>query len=236
LPDRDPFYQKRFWYECALIEFRCFREEAEATAHDAIGLIPRATPLREAQSFLAKSFDEFSVQFWFGKHPTGRVYFDESDQKRHATEDGAYLVYSIGPTGAVAIFLYAASSEVAKAKERFVLRYIGPLTCYQLRRRLRRDLKDLVAYNYATTLDGNPTLRERTRVAWIKFISRIEVKGVQYVPMQKMLYNGAGFLTRISMLVLLRPWGLLALILIVAYFGYDLTPLFKKTFSLSASP
>jgi hypothetical protein len=124
----DPFYRKRFWYQCALIEFRYFREDAETLARNAIATIPRAVPLLRAQSFLAESSDEFSIQFWFGKHPTGRFYFDKSSNKQPATEDGAYLVYSIGPTGAVAVFLHAARSEVMEATERFVLRHIGPLS------------------------------------------------------------------------------------------------------------
>jgi len=219
LPDQHPFYRKRFWYQCALIEFQYFREEAETVARNAVERIPRAAPLLKAQSFLAKSFDELSIQFWFGKHPTGRFYFDKSDKKQPATEDGAYLVYSVGPTGAVAVYLQAARSEVMEAKERLVLRHIGPLSCYQLCRRLHRDLRDLVAYNYATTLDGDPTLRERIRVAWIRFISLIEVKGEQYIPMNRVLFGGVGFLARTSVLALLRPWGILAMILIAAYFA-----------------
>ena len=236
MPDENPFYRKRFWYQCALIEFRSFREEAESLARSAIETIPRAAPLVSAQAFIAKTFDELSIQFWFGKHPAGRYYFDESGNKQSATEDGAYLVYSVGPTGAVAVFLQSAQSEVMKANEKFVLLHIGPLSAYQLRSRLRRDLRDLVAYNYATTLDGEPTRRECIRIRWLRLISIIEVKGEQYIPMNKALFSGVGFLARTSVIALLRPWGILAMILIASYFGLDLVPLFKKAFGVGADP
>jgi hypothetical protein len=89
------------------------------------------------------------------------------------------LVYSVDPTGAVAIFLKTAQSEVMKANERFVLLHIGPLSAYQLRSRLRRDLRDLVAYNYATTLDGEPTLRERIRIRWITSVKAAKSRRVR---------------------------------------------------------
>ena len=122
------------------------------------------------------------------------------------------------------------------ANERFVLLHIGPLSAYQLRDRLRRDLKDLVAYNYATTLDGEPTIYERIRVRWIKLISMLEVRGEQYIPMNKVLFGGVGFLARTSVVALLRPWEILAMILIASYFGFDLVPLFKKTFGIGTGP
>ncbi len=94
----------------------------------------------------------------------------------------------------------------------------------QLRSRLRRDLRDLVAYNYATALDGEPTLRERIRIRWIRLISTIEIKGEQYIPMNKTLFGGVGFLARTSVIALLKPWGFLAMVLIASYFGFDLVP------------
>ena len=83
MPDQHPFYRKRFWYQCALIEFRYFREEAETLARNAIATIPRAAPLLRVQSFLAESFDEFSIQFWFGRHPPVHL---KEDQHFHSAE------------------------------------------------------------------------------------------------------------------------------------------------------
>ena len=101
-----------------------------------------------------------------------------------------------------------------KANEKFVLLHIGPLSAHQLRSRLRRDLKDLVAYNYATTIDGAPTFRERIRIRWIRLISIIEIKGEQYIPVYKVLFTGGGFLARTSVIALFKPWGILVMILV----------------------
>lgn len=105
------------------------------------------------------------------------------------------------------------------ANEKFVLLHIGRLSWFQLRRRLRGDLKDFVAYNYATTLDGEPTISERVRVAWIKLVSLIEVKGEQSIPVQRALFGGIAFLMRVSVIAMLKPLGALVLIIaIAAYF------------------
>lgn len=234
---RGAFARGRFWYESALIDFDCFRNEAEQKGREIVATIPRAQALIDAQDFLAQSATRYTVQFWFGKHFPGRCYLDQDGKEKWATEDGAYLIYSFGPTGAVAVFLQPARSEVMNANEKFVLLHIGRLSWFQLCGRLRRDLKDLVAYNYATTLDGEPTIVERVRVAWIKLVSLIEVRGEQSIPARRVLFGGIGFLARVSVMAMLKPLGALVVIIaIAAYFGFDARPYVMKVFGGPSVP
>lgn len=117
--------------------------------------------------------------------------------------------------------LYPAKSEVMKAKEDFIIRDIGNMTCYQLRQRIRRDLNDLVAYNYATGVDGSPTSAEHARVWWMRLVCRMQVDGRQSIRTTQYLYQGVGFLARSSLIAMLRPWGILVLILILLWLGWS---------------
>ena len=105
MENANPYYRRWFKYSCALIEFRYFREDATAIAEREMGNIARAVPLTQIHGFIAKSFDRFTVQIWFGNHPTAR---ELPDKKGVVTEKGATLLYSLGPTGQIAVILYPA--------------------------------------------------------------------------------------------------------------------------------
>lgn len=195
MPENHPYYRRRFLYACALMEFGYFLQAATAIVEQEIGRIPRALPLRDARGFLVQSFDKFTLQIWFGKRPTGRERQPSpKNPARYATEIGATLLYSLGPRGETAVVLYPAKSEVMKAKGDFIIRAVGNMTCYQLCQRIRRDLKDLVAYTYATGVDGSPTLGERARVWWFRLVCRMQVDGKQSIRTMQYLYQGVGFL------------------------------------------
>jgi hypothetical protein len=75
-----------------------------------------------------------------------------------------------------------------RAREKFIIRRVGNLTCHQLRENIRCDLKDLVAYTYATALDGSPSIRERLRIGIIRFVCPMHIEGQQHRRAAQFLY------------------------------------------------
>jgi hypothetical protein len=78
--------------------------------------------------------------------------------------------------------------RVMRAREKFIIRRVGNLTCHQLRENIRCDLKDLVAYTYATALDGSPSIRERLRIGIIRFVCPMHIEGQQHRRAAQFLY------------------------------------------------
>lgn len=229
MPTINPYYKQWFRYLCAKMEFEYFRESATEIARSEVNYIARAAPLISAHGFIAQSFDKFTVQIWLGNRPTGR----ETINKGGSTaEIGATLLYSFGPTGRTAVILYLAKSEFMKAKEEYIVRALRNMTDYQLRRRIRRDLRDLVAYTYMTTLDGSPIFRERMRVSWIRLVCPMQIDGKQSRKGAQFAYKGVGFVARIGLIAALRPWGIFALILLLLWLGFSVSDLLKKGVSL----
>jgi hypothetical protein len=183
--------------------------------------IDRFKPLADAYSFYIDSRDVDRLQLWFGNRPMFRTNPDGSI----AVEGGLTLLYTLGPTGAVAIILYPASSSLAKTFEDHIYLGIGRYTGYQLYRRLPRDLRALVAYGHATSLDGDPTWRERLQVRWMRLAQPMQVKGEFARPAGKQrLTAGVLYFARMAggavLAALLKPWGMAIAILILLYFGW----------------
>jgi hypothetical protein len=216
-----PYARRRFIYACARIEFDAFRRIARKVYEAELARIPRGHPLRDIHAFIVKSFDEFTVQIWFGKHPTGRTTLNKEGASTPVTEVGGTLLYSLGPRGDVAVVLLPAKSEVMEAKEEFIVRRVANLTCYELSKGIHANLNDLIAYTYATTLDGCPTICERLRVRWLRLVCPMQIKGEQNRRATQLLYQGVGFIARSGVIALLRPFGLLLLIIVLALFGFS---------------
>ncbi|WP_139307665.1 hypothetical protein [Methylobacterium sp. 275MFSha3.1] len=89
---------------------------------------------------------------------------------KHAFEEGLSLVYSIGPTGDIAVILYPFRSEVNSPFEDSILLGVIPPDQAKLQKRMSRDVKDFVAYGYVTALDAKPTLSELARISYLRFI------------------------------------------------------------------
>jgi hypothetical protein len=220
MTQKHPYYQRRFAYGCAQMEFDYFRSICREVFEAELARIPRGAPLQATHSFILQSFDEFTVQIWFGNHPTGRNVLDRKGRSHPVTEIGGTLLYSFGPRGDTAVVLYPAKSKVMRAREKFIIRRVGNLTCHQLRENIRCDLKDLVAYTYATALDGSPSIRERLRIGIIRFVCPMHIEGQQHRRAAQFLYQGVGFVARSGVIALLRPYGILAFIIVLAWFGF----------------
>lgn len=85
-----------------------------------------------------------------------------------ASENGASLVYSQGPTGDIATILYPARSDVARVSENLIFLRGRRRSASKLLEGLERDLSDLVAYELVTSLDGDASLAQILRVWWLR--------------------------------------------------------------------
>lgn len=132
-----------------------------------------------------------TVEIFYGKRPVKNFHYLRDARLRYewreVTETGAAMLYSQGEDGVVSVFLYPAftdkmgPAEDAILLERFV--DVAPLTG---RGSLERHWRAFRAYAEVTSLDGEPTLADKLRVAWMRFtrplardgrLNRIEGEG-----------------------------------------------------------
>lgn len=96
---------------------------------------------------------------------------------RAATERGAALLYSQGDDGAVTAFLYPAVTSTMKPEEDAI--FLAKYTNLELltgRGVLEAHWAALRSYAEATSLDGEPTMVDHARVAWLRF-TRPTIRG-----------------------------------------------------------
>lgn len=154
-------------------EFRIFQEEAEDIIKTVANKHERFNHLKNSYAFYVKKFHSplrdgiGTVQASFGNMPLFRM---SLDGKKHLTEMGASLVYSLGYTGLVLVSLYPAKSEVMEAPEKAIHLYIGKLTAHQLRKRVQGDIACLIAYGHTSAMDASPTWREKIRISILRKI------------------------------------------------------------------
>lgn len=131
------------------------------------------SPVDEGNTKITKGFSS-RMQIHGGFGITGRY----DNEAKYLKEVGLALVYSFGPSGEVAVIMYPTASDGPgwKAEEDNIL--IGYEKCYfpALHKRIKRDMKDLVAYGHVTSINGQPTLREKLRVKWLRFSRARNIK------------------------------------------------------------
>jgi hypothetical protein len=162
---QNPFYRGWRDYKDYEHEMRAFKVVAK---RDAPAICTRIGGFAELEAYTGfHAFDEVkeTLQFSFGHRPMRRLTLEG----KPASENGASLVYSAGPTGHCIVALYPPQSEIAKVHEKLIFLRIGRISAARLRDRLERDLRDLVAYEMVGSLDTSPTLRQRLRVQWLRF-------------------------------------------------------------------
>jgi hypothetical protein len=135
--------------------------------------VPQFAALDACTEFFIMPREADAVQAGFGK----RLMFRQTVQGRHASENGAHIVYSLGPTGDVTSMLYPAKSDVASVTEEVIFLRIGRIGGIPLYERLASDLRYLVAYERVTSLDTSPSMRERMMVGWLRFWNKMQVDG-----------------------------------------------------------
>jgi hypothetical protein len=218
-----PFAKSHNRLAIAKIEFDFFKSLATpATIQKHCNAIARFEPLATAYSFYIDDKDSDRLQLWFAK----RSMFRKDDRGAVVVEDGPALVYSLGPTGHVAIALYPAKSGLARVTEDHLYLDIGSFSGFQLSERLPRDIADLVAYGHVTSLDGNPTLLEKLRIGWLRWTRPTQLDGkYASAAVRRTMYRLVEFLTRMVgaaiFSALFRPWGIVIALLIATWFGWS---------------
>lgn len=159
-------------------DFRWFKERAEREIRAIIEKVPHFAALDAYTGFDVMPREDDAVQAGFGNRPMGR----QTTEGRTASESGAHIVYSLGPTGDVATMLYPAKSDLASVREEVIFLRIGRIGGIPLYNRLARDLRYLVAYERVTSLDASPSVRERMMIGWLRFWNRMQVDGKTTIP------------------------------------------------------
>lgn len=113
------------------------------------------------------------LQVQFGVRPLRRPAPDKSP----AYESGPTLVYSRGPTGQMVAILFPVKSKVASVAEDSLILRQGYFDYWDLYTGIRRDVRDLIAYAYVTSIDLSPTVGQKLRIAWLRFASDQHIDG-----------------------------------------------------------
>ncbi|MGQ0590405.1 MAG: hypothetical protein ACT4N8_12900 [Sphingosinicella sp.] len=170
---QNPFYPGWRAFKDYEHEMRAFKVIAKREAPAICARIGGFAELEAYTGFHA--FDEVkeTLQFSFGHRPMRRFTLEG----KPASENGASLVYSAGPTGHCMVALYPPQSDLGRVHEKLIFLRIGRISAARLRDRLARDLRDLVAYEMVGSLDTRPTLRQRLRVRWLRLVKYKQMDG-----------------------------------------------------------
>ena len=160
-----------------------------------------------------------TVQAWFGK----RSMFRKDIEGKVASESGVHLLYSLGPTGDVVVALYPSKSSLAMVAEDQLYIGIGRHSAYQLLKRVKSDMRWLVAYGYVSSLDAEPTWSEWLRIAWMRRIKPSQIDG-KFVAGGSTLIGSslkAAFRSALfgAFVAVLRPVGYVIVALVLAQYG-----------------
>lgn len=194
-------------------EFQLFRSGLRAKVDEASPGIAGFTELKEACSFHVDLSREDAAQLWFGlrlmnaRTPTGG----------HATEDGAYLVYSLGH-GHIFTTLYPAKSDIARTFEQMIhLRRARSGT--RTLERVPADLRDLVAYMRVSSIDADTAWGNQLRVWWLRLTCGKTVDGKFVHPMHwRVLSKAPGLAAEATWKKVAGTVGLVVFTALIVYF------------------
>jgi hypothetical protein len=170
--DTDIFSRSYYRISVGNIEFKYFKDLVLPEIKVLAARIPRFKALEEHFSFHIDSSREDALQLSFGS----RSMLRKDAAGKAAEETGASLLYTLGPTGEAAVILYPATSSLSKPVEEQICLRTGRYSGRHLARRLCRDLGDLVAYGYVTSLDAEATLSEAARIWWLRHTHPTQLK------------------------------------------------------------
>jgi hypothetical protein len=212
----DIFSRSYFRISVGSIEFKRFKDLVVPNIKILTEKTQRFKALEEHFSFHMDTSKEEALQLSFGS----RNMLRRDSAEKAATEKGAALLYTLGPTGEVTVILYPAASILAKPLEDHIYLRIGRYSGYRLSRLLRRDLKDLVAYSCVTSLDAEATLGEKLRIWWLRRTRPMQIKGEYIRPLtSRHAGTPSEFTTRTMAMALLKPLAVLAIAALLICFG-----------------
>ncbi|MEO7332105.1 MAG: hypothetical protein ABI193_26250 [Minicystis sp.] len=216
----NPFYPGWRRYRDAEYDFRYFKQRAEAEITERIKTIPDFAALEAYAGFYADMGSEMTVQASFGSHLMGR----KTLKGEMASERGASLVYSFGPTGWISVMLFPPESDLGRVIEDHIYLRIGKVSAAKLLDQLPGDLRDLVRYERVASLDTAPRIGERLSVAWLRYWSRMQVNGqTKAARSNEHLQTGVEFSTGklafALVTALLKPVAALIVVYLLIRFG-----------------
>jgi hypothetical protein len=210
----DPFWYPRHRRLAGRIEFDVFLKTAPDELKRCTKNFERFKILERVYGATTTFSDEDRFQVNFQKRKMEVPDLDGSQ----LMEKGAALVYSLNAQGQVATMLYGARSNLARMEENLIYLRVGHYSAHQLRKMMRHDIKDLVAYAYFSTIDAEPTFGERMRV---KFLRRFRPRDVdeKFAPAQGYDLFRVALRSIVSMVA--KPVSMAILIAVLTRFGMD---------------
>ena len=201
-------------YEFELFRLKLAPEEFERCVEN----FERFKVLADAYVVTTQFSDEHRFQVNFQKRKLRNRGLEGEDIIEH----GASLVYSIGPNGRIATMIYGARSDVASMMEQLIFLRVGFYTARQLESRMRRDIKNFVAYAYYSGLDTDPTFRERTRVWFLRRFYSTNVDD-KFVPAKAGKWLGSFGVEMVKTVLsgLFKYIVLALLAVLLLWFGFD---------------
>lgn len=213
---KHPYRAGHDQFFAAKLRFETFQAGAQGFLKPMVEAMSRGKIMADVHSLYVQPFPG-TVQVWFGR----RAVPDRSTPDGTLpVEEGAKLVYSLGPTGYVAVLLYPATSDLHGALESNLRLDLGKMSVSGLKKASRGYLRDLVAYQYATALDGQPTRLERLRVWWLRTTHTTEVDGVRKIRGNPVLGWLAQRFVQAGFLALLKPVGILLVLALLTWWGW----------------
>lgn len=205
---------------CYRVEFEEFKRRYVSSLESKLDAVKDADFLKASFGFFVMPREDgFTFQADFGKRPMGRL----TTANKPAWEKGPTLLYSLGPGSITAITIYPAQSDVSKVPEKQIFLYIGRLTAWQLSKRMKGDLKSLVAYGFVSSFDAEATWQQRLRIWWLR-LTHPTVVDDRFLPPRGSLGTAAAFTTKnvgLGLLVgIARASGPILLATVLLYFGF----------------
>ena len=211
-----PFAKSLFRRQAARIEFEVFQKKAEREIRAACVETPRFRALEQHFDFRVTIDHPDTVQASFGH----RSMFRKDLEGKVAFESGVCLLYSLGPTGEVIVTIYPSKSSLAKVAEDQLHIGLDHFSAYQLLKRVKSDIRALVAYGYVSSLDAEPTWGEWLRIAWLRWIKPSQVGGKFETGKMHAYSKQAAFsILRGAFTAMISPLGFLVVIGLLYFFG-----------------
>lgn len=181
------------------------------------------TALENLYNFYVSREVKDTLQLSFGHRSMFRT---TVDQKKTAVEEGPSLVYSLGPTGQFSTILYPVKSDLGRPHEDHLFLQIGATSATKLIEGMRKDLRIMVAYAHVSSIDMTAPFGERARIWLLRLLCHRGQNGkFRKAPIWSALLGFAGFGARTfataSLLSLLKPLGVVLLLILLVWAGWD---------------
>jgi hypothetical protein len=203
--------------QIAQIEFSAFKNAVELRK-DRFCEQPKIDQLKRRYGLYTDLTRERAVQINFGGIPIDHL----QDEGEFILEDGGCLVYSMGTDGRVVTILYPAKSNFSKPFEDNIILRHGFFSSLILQRCLTKDLRDLATYTIGTSTFGEPSLREKIRVFWLRRSYPLTIDGKYRNPkLFGYVAKASDFGFRAMIMALMKPLGILVIVGVLIFLGQD---------------